>query len=71
MRAQLDKTVQQKEQIERQQFELTLKDNRRQNELQRELDAKEAELEELRWANKILNILFKFLEAKTNGVFAH
>lgn len=60
MRAQLAKTMQQKEQTERQQFEVTLKDNRRRNELQRELEAKEAEIEEIRWPTNFFSFYLIF-----------
>jgi len=48
LREQLDQSMDHRETLERQQFELNLKESRKRTELQRELEAKEDEMEEMR-----------------------
>uniref|UniRef100_A0A1I8BI59 HTH CENPB-type domain-containing protein n=1 Tax=Meloidogyne hapla TaxID=6305 RepID=A0A1I8BI59_MELHA len=58
LREQLDQSMDHRETLERQQFELNLKESRKRAELQRELEAKEDEMEEMRiqYQRKIRNL---------------
>ncbi|CAK5128413.1 unnamed protein product [Meloidogyne enterolobii] len=58
LREQLDQSMDHRETLERQQFELNLKESRKRTELQRELEAKEDEMEEMRiqFQRKIRNL---------------
>lgn len=50
LREQLDQSMDHCETLERQQIELNLKESRKRGELQRELEAKEDEMEEMRYS---------------------